>query len=109
MHSHVPNLIYFSTLNKVDSEILIFSLLRIKTYQVINIQVTLPLQYILHDGFAQVTHLAIGRQERGRPLDGKMAGQSYGRNNVFRNNIRLVANNHWVQRHVVESVANQWR
>jgi len=68
----------------------------------------LLMQYILHDGFTQVTHLAVIRQERGRPLDGKMAGQSYGRDNVFRYNIRLVANNHRVQRHVVKSVANQW-
>jgi len=38
-----------------------------------------------------------------------MAGQPHRRDNVFRDNIRLVANNHRVQRHVVESVANQWR
>lgn len=83
--------------------------MRIKTYQIIKIQVTLPLQYLLHYGFTQVTHLAIVGQERGRPLDGKMAGQSHGGDNVFRDNVRLVANNHRVQRHVIKSVANQRR
>jgi hypothetical protein len=38
-----------------------------------------------------------------------MARQSHGRNHVFRHNVRLVADNHRVQRHVVKSVANQRR
>lgn len=36
-----------------------------------------------------------------------MAGQPYGRNHLFRDHLRLVANNHRIQRHVVKSVANQ--
>jgi len=38
-----------------------------------------------------------------------MAGQPYGRNHVFRDHVRLVANNHRLQGHVVKSMANQRR
>lgn len=42
-------------------------------------------------------------------MDGKMARKPHRRNNMFRNHLRLAANNHWVQRHVAKGVANQRR
>lgn len=57
----------------------------------------------------QVAHLAVVGEKRGRPVDRKVARQSHGRDHVFRHNVRLAADNHRLQRHVVESVANQRR